>query len=542
MVDRGTFVLHSFIEPHVLAGHYTLHGTQPMAELDVGEHVADVVVSSPRYVMPPDQILSTFPPAMAEGDFGGRLPQIVLKRRTLPWERDPGGPALAANDPPRPWLALVVLAEGEGALSPDPVPVAQCVTPGLVLPDPSDADSPTGYFLTVTQTVVDQVFPTVEDLPLLVHGREVDLADTELANGDDDGWMAVVLANRLPLAVPTTDPLTGQSVSAPVRYLACLVNLEGQVQHLPTDADLTTDDHFHVFGAVQDLRAVTAAAASTDLVVMGTGAAVELSRDIVTARHTAVAAAAAPAPNGAASAWAAPKASASAASKLAQPEDASVAVRKELATGFNLVVSPFVLEPTYRFPVLAHWSFTATNDGDFRSIVQSLDVGLLGTEHGTVYGVDPNSADHTTKVEHANLPGPDDPPHPRARSWPRPGMSRCRRPPGAAMPRRRGIGDRSVHCPPSATVPTSPWPTSATSSAPSRPTVARTSAWRRRSRSGACSACRSPHSSAPWCGGAASSSARRGPTPSARCSRRQRRSRRRWRASPATWVGWSGSR
>ena len=57
---------------------------------------------------------------MAEGDFGSRLPQIVLKRRTLPWERDPGGPALAPNDPPRPWLALVVIAEGEGALSPDP--------------------------------------------------------------------------------------------------------------------------------------------------------------------------------------------------------------------------------------------------------------------------------------------------------------------------------------------------------------------------------------------------------------------------------------
>ena len=73
-----------------------------MAELAVGEHVADVVVSSPRYTMPPDQILSTFPPAMAEGDFGSRLPQIALKRRTLPWERDPGGPALGAQRPAPP--------------------------------------------------------------------------------------------------------------------------------------------------------------------------------------------------------------------------------------------------------------------------------------------------------------------------------------------------------------------------------------------------------------------------------------------------------
>ena len=96
MVDRGKFVLHSFVEPPVKAGRYQLRGTQPIPELPVAEHAAEVTVSSPRYVMPPDQILSTFPPAMAQGDFGGRLPQIVLKRRTLPWERDPGGPPRAA--------------------------------------------------------------------------------------------------------------------------------------------------------------------------------------------------------------------------------------------------------------------------------------------------------------------------------------------------------------------------------------------------------------------------------------------------------------
>jgi hypothetical protein len=413
MVALGTFVLHSFVTPNVQAGRYELHGTQPMDGITVGEHAADVIVSSPRYNMPPDQILSTFPPAMAEGDFGGRLPQIALKRRTLPWERDPGGPALVQNDPPRPWLALVVLAEGEGALSPDPAPVAQCVTPGVTLPHPEDADSPTGYYLTVTETVVNQTFPTVEDLPLLVHVREVDIADTELANGDDDGWLAIVLANRLPLAAPKIDPVSGQTVSAPVRYLACLINLEGQVDALPTDAELTTSNSFEVFGAVQDLRAVVDAAASTDLVVMGTGTAVELSGGGLaqTASHTAAAATASRIPT-AAAAWARPAASPVATAKVVQPEDASVAVRKELATGFGLAVGAFFIEKTYRFPVLAHWTFTATNDGDFRSIIEALDVGLLGTQYGTVLSVDPNSADTTTKVEHPNVPGPKDPPHP----------------------------------------------------------------------------------------------------------------------------------
>ena len=50
--------------------------------------------------------------------------------------------------------------------------------------------------------------------------RAVDLDDTELAMGDDDGWLAVVLGNRLP--------------QPGVRYLACLINLEGQHASLPT--------------------------------------------------------------------------------------------------------------------------------------------------------------------------------------------------------------------------------------------------------------------------------------------------------------------
>jgi hypothetical protein len=470
MVALGTFVLHSFVKPPVTAGRYQLHGTQPMPGITVGEHAADVIVSSPRYVMPPDQILSTFPPAMAEGDFSSRLPQIALKRRTLPWERDPGGPALTDKDPPRPWLALVVIAEGEGALSPDPAPVAECVTPGKVLPHPEDADSPTGYYLTVTETVVNKVFPTVEDLPLLVHVREVDIRDTELANGDDDGWLAVVLANRLPIAVPKTDPTTGEPVSAPVRYLACLINLEGQVDVLPTDAELDTDENFHLVAAVQDLSFVAASAASTDLVVMGTGHAAptvstppfgSLGRTAAFAESGAVVAAGAATPgdNAAVATWASPNASTSAKATTFQAADAGVAIRKEMAGGWAIDVSGFVLEKTYRFPVLAHWSFMATNEGDFRSIVQALDVGLLGTQFGTVFSVDPNGADPTKKVEHVNLPDPDAPPARTGPSWPRPVTSHCPRRPVAVIPPPLGTGGRWVRCRPIAIPPTARWST-----------------------------------------------------------------------------------
>src|SRR5262249_9059947 len=177
------------------------------------------------------------PPANAEGAFGDRLPQIVLKRRTLPWERNPAEDVAPS---PTPWLALVVVAEGEAQLS-SATPVANCVTEGTSLLDPTDKDVEQGLYLAVTETVVKKIFPCEVDLPLLVHVREVDINDTELANGDDDGWLAVVLANRL--------PVFDAANAKPVRYMACLVNIEGQLASLPRTEP--PDDHFR-FELAQD--------------------------------------------------------------------------------------------------------------------------------------------------------------------------------------------------------------------------------------------------------------------------------------------------
>jgi hypothetical protein len=193
---------------------------------------------------------------------------------------------------------------------------------------------------------------------------------------------------------------------------------------LPTDAELATDDTFHLVAAVQDLSLVATSVASTDLVVMGTGHAAtfvnapleaadaEVSATLARSGAVIAASTATPGDNAAVAAWASPKASPSAKATAFQAADAGVAVRKEMAGGWAIEVSPFVLEKTYRFPVLAHWSFTATNEGDFRSIVQALDVGLLGTQYGTVFSPDPNGADPTEKVEHVHLPDPKAPPRP----------------------------------------------------------------------------------------------------------------------------------
>ena len=225
----GYFELYAQARPALPAGRYSAsahHGltAQPPHDPPVTVPVPDatyhVHIDAPRYVMPPDQILSTFPPAGSTGDWRERLPQIVLKRRTLPWERNPTPDSDPHSAPP--WLALVVLADGEFQLSSD-TDVGQCVTPGVQMGD--DADVARGKYIQVSPNVISKIFPAQTELELLCHVRKVDLSDTELALGDDDGFLAVVLSNRLPQPGPPDE----HGDPTPRKYTACLINLENQV-------------------------------------------------------------------------------------------------------------------------------------------------------------------------------------------------------------------------------------------------------------------------------------------------------------------------
>jgi hypothetical protein len=382
----GTFRLYPFAEPPVPAGQYVLTGDVSGLPGGVEQMRAAVHITAPRYTMPPDQILSTFPPAGSRGAFGTRLPQIVLRRRTLPWERSPDLDHDVTTTP-TPWLALVLLAEGEGQLRTD-VDVKDTVTPGVSLGD--DADAPKGACLEVPASVVDKVFPTRDDLPVLCHLREVDLADTELALGDDDGYMAVVLGNRLP--------------QPGVKYLACLVNLEGQYDRLPVIPDEQLVISYFPAGAVYDigsqLRASYGDQASYDTATMGLlpQAGFTVAGPMAAAAPGGPAAAA-PGPRAAAAdpatragpliesahgaaartgaAWAA--AAAAAAPQLA---DTTATAKTKLADGFSYAVRGSLVgqlvDPVLRFPVLAYWSFTCDDGGDFQFLAERVQVRMLG--------------------------------------------------------------------------------------------------------------------------------------------------------------------
>jgi hypothetical protein len=322
--------------------------------------------------MPPDQILSTFPPASARGYFASRLPQVVLRRRTIPWERSPDLDA-SVGTTPTPWLALVLIAEGEGELGHD-TPVGQCVGTGVDLGD--DADVAKGTYLEVPKEVVERTFPTREDLSLLCHVRAVDLRDTELAMGDDDGWMAVVLGNRLP--------------QPGGRYLACLINLEEQYDSLPAkppEASLKLE-FVRALSTLNISKVMTetyGSSAPSDNVTMGLSALPRRDVDAVTrvagpnrapgrlapesTNMRVSSASGSPAITG--DGWA------HKAAGFAEVDGVGgLKSKKELADGFAIPPSGFFR--TLRFPVLAYWSFLCEGDGDFQRLATNVHVRMLG--------------------------------------------------------------------------------------------------------------------------------------------------------------------
>jgi len=387
-IPEGFFQLYPNLVPPLPAGDYrfttaqtlgadTAAGHLDTSALPVASLQTHVRVTSPRFQLPPDQVLSTYPPANTEGAYFKTLPQVVIKRRTLPWERtvDPENES-THDEPGTPWLALVLVAPGEGELVVG-APVAECLTPGQTLV--GDPDVAQGNYLRIRRSNVARVFPTQEDVEVLAHVRQVDLHDTELMMGDDDGWLAVVIGNRLPL--PGRD---AQGHEVPITYLACLVNLEGQFDELPTNPP---DPVFAVPYPVVLTESVLLHPAEADHVTMEDDLGAETWNTHIQRAH--------PGEDG-------PLAAAATEPVLRKVEVAAdtVAVHEvrpgwvtattgvtnglyaEMAAGFS-VLSPAVvaaLDSELRFPVLLHWKFTSTGEEDFEYLMRHLDSRLIGSE------------------------------------------------------------------------------------------------------------------------------------------------------------------
>lgn len=405
-VGEGKFLLYSYLTPALKAGDYRFDVNQhlnakkgsaavPEAQLPVDSLATHVRVTAPRYQLPPDQVLSTFPPAGTEGAYGARLPQVVIKRRTLPWERRLSIPAAGGVGPPAPvdertpWLALVLIAEGEAELRLNQ-DVARCVTPGVVLEGEQDVAK--ANCLVIRQSMLEKVLPSRKDVPLLAHAREVDIGDTELMMGDDDGFLSVVIANRLP--VPGTD---AAGEPAPVTYLACLINLEGQFHRLIPESPAPRD--------VTDflgLRTELLVEASVYDHVTGGGLPEHWADPAVNPNLAAgfgqlgfLRQADGPAGPAAPALETATKITALGPGTAAYTSHKGHALagqrhHTELVKDFDRVV--VTAEPQYTFPVLLHWSFVSTGNATFETLMRGLDSGLLGTVPERPSGTDAEPA------------------------------------------------------------------------------------------------------------------------------------------------------
>ncbi|MDH5545469.1 MAG: hypothetical protein OEZ43_07750 [Gammaproteobacteria bacterium] len=381
-VGKGQFQLYGSIEPDLKAGDWKFVADTKLTankdgqalgnnDLKVDRSEIHIRVRSPRYLLPPDQVLSTFPPANSSGSYGSRLPQVVIKRRTLPWERQIDG------QPERvPWLALVLIAQEEAILETG-ISVDQCVTSGVTLPGVKDVEK--GNCLVIRKSMIDKIFPTQEDVELLVHAREVDINDTELMMGDDDGFLSVVVCNRLPL--PGRDD---EGNEVPVKYLACLINLEGQFDALLEKSppylayttfvskatnyikSLAQSDHQAMSTTIKThFDGVSSGTGSLDAPSPLAGAdSGSTAYSISTGANTIGVQS-----NPVKSHWG---------KKKDKPSD-SMSVQLKMAKDFAYADIPnFLLDKTYRFPVLLHWSFTSSGSTTFRYLMQHLDSRLLG--------------------------------------------------------------------------------------------------------------------------------------------------------------------
>ena len=200
-------------------------------------------VQGPRYALDPIEVHSVFPPPNSRGKFAQSLPQIVMKKRALPWEHP------VTNDPTIPWMALLLFNEDEiiapgtnGAqsstkagtytvsqvISSDGQPVNGILGPDIQAFKYEDPSKIQCRAVDITPAIFTAVLPRLQELTFLAHCRQVDTGDKEILGMKADGWFSVIIGNRLPADPPAGSP-------AGVRQIVHLVSLEGFGQYLVDD-------------------------------------------------------------------------------------------------------------------------------------------------------------------------------------------------------------------------------------------------------------------------------------------------------------------
>ena len=216
------------IQPALKQGDYNIQLSQDFRQLnDEGGDETRLMsqkstaqyfsVAGSQWSIDPLTVHARYPPKNQQGVLlDHTLPKIVFQNKSLPWERSISD---TIENEHTPWLGLLLFNDTEFS---DGCRVLEEQDTFKMLSNSQETTTPMKIrVLSVDQTLLDNIAPSLRDLPYLAHGLQVNPKDKELCGSDEDGIFSVVLANR----VPTESDKT---------YHVCLVSLEGQEDNLPS--------------------------------------------------------------------------------------------------------------------------------------------------------------------------------------------------------------------------------------------------------------------------------------------------------------------
>lgn len=230
VLPPGAMQIYDSFVPPLADGTYQVTVEQTVSAAPAGAvpgRTESFSVRGTRWVVNPAEVHALYPPPYARGAFARTLPNLVLTRRALPWERRlrgaPGG---------SPWMALLVLEPGELLGGPGDSgayactgSVAQLLADGPAVRAPAVHDATEAEravecrWIEITPQAFRAALPRLDELPWTAHCRRVSTEDKPALALPDEGWFSVAVATRLPAAP------SAATRSAPA--IVHLVSLEG---------------------------------------------------------------------------------------------------------------------------------------------------------------------------------------------------------------------------------------------------------------------------------------------------------------------------